>query len=59
MVPNLLSSANNRMVRAGASNMNMTMAPLKNGTRVASGNGSPRSWVKKNPVKARNIRPTM
>ena len=59
MVPSLLSSASRRMVSAGANRMNMTMAPSKKGTNVASGNGSPRSWVKKNPVNARKIRPTM
>ena len=59
MVPSLLSSANSRMVSAGASRMNITMAPSKKGTRVASGKGSPRSCVKKNPVNARKIRPTI
>ena len=59
MVPSFASSAIMRMVSVGASRMKMTTVHWKNGLRVASGNGSPKSRVKKNPVSARKISPTM
>ena len=63
MVPSFCSSANRRMVRAGASRIRIMVLHWKKLARVASGKGlfslGTTPEAKKIPVRARKIIPTM
>ena len=59
MVPNFCSSAKRRMVRVGASKINMIVAPWKKLLIDACGKGLLKSRTKKKLAKARNIMATI